>query len=210
MNIQETQKNILESDSFVLEETKKIQYAYELKHVIRYGFGREEEIKTESVAEHVYALHLLADYFLPLEDPDKNMDWAKIHDFLQYHDIDEIETGDTIGYLKTDAQRAIEAEAAIEVVKKFPTHLQPKIQSLIDEYDAQETPESKFAKALDRIEPQFQLFSVSGKKVVVHQKTTREQNDRIKIPFLKPYPYLYRFYEVATEHMEKDNFFTKD
>ncbi len=205
----ETQKNILESDEFVLSETRKIQYAYGLKHVTRYSIDRHEEIQSESVAEHVYALHLLADYFLPLEDPEKKMDWNKIHDMLQYHDIDEIETGDTIGYLKTDADRAREAEAASRVIANFPASLQPRITNVLDEYEAQETAEAKFSKALDRIEPQFHIFTTEGKKLMMKTKPTVEQHDKIKESYLQPYPYMYRFYRVAREIMLKEGFFAE-
>lgn len=207
MEITDLKKKILESDEFVIEETKRIQYAYELKQVIRYAVDRKEEVQSESVAEHVYALHLLADYFLPLEDAEHELDWAKIHDMLQYHDIDEIETGDTIGYLKTDEQRAQEAEAVKRVILNFPQHLQSKIRLVIEEYEQQETKEAQLAKALDRIEPMFQQYSENGKKVMDIQKTTREQATRIKKPYLEPFPFMYRFFEVVEEDMEKKGFF---
>lgn len=208
-NISDIQKQILESDDFVLSETKKIQYGYGLKEVIRYMVDREEEITTESVAEHVYALHLLADYFMPLEDTGKELDQIKVHTMIQYHDIDEIETGDILGYLKTDEQRAEEAKTAERVIQKLPEHMQAEILVLNKEYNAQETAESKFVKALDRIEPLFQVFTENGKKVMHLQKTTSEQSRGLKENYLKPYPYLYRFYRVIEETMEKEGFFHK-
>lgn len=70
--LEQIRKNILESDEFVLSETGKIQYLYGLKHETRYIVERNEDVASESVAEHVYALHILADYFLPLEDIERN------------------------------------------------------------------------------------------------------------------------------------------
>lgn len=207
--IQETQNKIVTSDKFVLSETAKIQYSYGLKHVIRYVVEREEEIGTESVAEHVYALHLLADYFLPLEDSEQKMDWSKIHDMLQYHDIDEIETGDIIGYLKTESQKAEEAKAMERVILRFPEHLQGKIQKVIREYDEQITSEAKFAKALDRIEPLFQIFNQNGKKILKLQNTTRKQSWEHKEPYLKSYKYLFRFLTVIEETMENEGYFSQ-
>ena len=207
IDIATTQKQILESDEFVLSETRKIQYTYGLKHETRYIVERTEEVSSESVAEHIYALHILADYFLPLEDPQKEIDWIKIHDMLQYHDIDEIETGDTIGYLKTDEQRALEAKAALRVIKNFPEHMQAMIKDTIDEYEAQESREANFAKALDRIEPLFQLYNGNGKKILKLQQTTREQSVGIKKPYIKPFPLMFRFYEVIEATMEKEGYF---
>jgi len=206
---QEIQVKIMESDEFVLSETAKIQYTYGLKHETRYIIDRDEEIASESVAEHIYALHILGDYFLPLEDARQEMDWVKVHDFLQYHDIDEIETGDKIGYLKTDADRALKAQAAVRVVAQFPLHLQDKITALLREYDAQSTQEATFAKALDRIEPLFQLYNENGKKILKLQRTTQEQSVGIKEAYIKPFPYLYRFYQVLEGEMEQQGFFHK-
>jgi len=207
MNITETIENIIKSDEFVLSETKKIQYGYGLKRVIRYIVERNEEIATESVAEHVYALHLLADYFLPLEDQNHTMDWTKVHDMLQYHDIDEIETGDIIGYLKTDADREAEETAAEKVLASFPAHLQPKVHAINEEYNAQQSPEAKFAKALDRIEPVFQIYNDNGKKIMHLQKTTKEQAHHHKAPYVSDYPCLKRFFEVIEATMDKEGFY---
>jgi 5'-deoxynucleotidase YfbR-like HD superfamily hydrolase len=90
MDIAETRKQIMESDDFVLSEVKKLQTLYELKNVIRYGRERVHEGDTESVAEHLYAIHSLIDYFLPIEDTGVSWDTLKIHQLAQYHDIDEI------------------------------------------------------------------------------------------------------------------------
>ncbi len=205
--LETVQKRILDSDEFVLEETRKIQYAYGLKHVTRYIVDRNERILTESVAEHVYALHLLADYFLPLEDPEQKLDWQKVHDMLQYHDIDEIETGDVIGYLKTPEQKAEEAKAMIRVIGRFPEHMQSRIRDIVTEYDELETDEAKFTKALDRIEPLFQIYSKNGKQILEIQKTTREQSWNHKEPYIKTFPYLYRFLCVIEKTMEKEGYF---
>ena len=206
-DISSIQKQIQESDDFVLSETKKIQYAYGLKHETRYIVDRKEELATESVAEHVYALHILADYFLPIDDSEKKLDWVKIHNMVQYHDIDEIETGDKIGYLKTDAERAAEGEAMHRVISQLPSHMQEQLQSDLEEYEELKTPEAKFTKALDRIEPLFQLYNENGKKILHLQETTAEQSRVPKEQIIKPFPYMFRFYEVLEETMEKEGFF---
>lgn len=203
----DVQAQIANSDAFILEETKRIQYAYALKRETRYIIERVEAVASESVAEHIYGLHIIADYFLPIEDPNQQLDWMKVHDMLQYHDIDEIETGDKIGYLKTDAERSEEAAAMIRVIRNFPTHLQEKLQAVLTEYEAQQSSEAKFAKALDRIEPLFQLYNDNGKKILALQQTTSKQSTQIKEDFIKPFPYLYRFYRVLQTTMEKEGFF---
>lgn len=206
-DIKEIQKQILESDDFVLEQVKKIHYGYGLKSVIRYMVDREEEIATESVAEHVYGMFLLAEYFLPLEDPEKKLNWAKIQKMIMYHDFDEIETGDVVSYLKTDEQREHEAEMMKSVVTKLPDHLQESFAQITEEYESQSTPEAKITKAIDRIEPAFQLFSENGKRVLQYQKTTLEQGRSTKVEYVRPFKYLSRFHEVIEKTMVKEGFF---
>lgn len=126
---------------------------------------------------------------------------------LQYHDIDEIETGDKIGYLKTDAERAAEAQATQGVVAQTPLHMQAQLTDILAEYDAQETIEARFAKALDRIEPAFQLYNENGKTICKLQKTTTEQSKSLKESYTKPFPLMYRFFIVTHAAMEKAGFF---
>jgi 5'-deoxynucleotidase YfbR-like HD superfamily hydrolase len=207
MNISAIQDRIQSSDEFVLAETKKIQYGYGLKQTIRYMIERDEVIASESVAEHVYGMFLLADYFLPLEDAEKQWDWHRVRQMILYHDFDEIETGDVVSYLKTDAQRAEEAEMMKRVIEKMPTHMQANFASVTSEYEAQATVEARFTKAIDRIEPAFQLFNANGKQVLQYQKTTLEQGRSTKVAYVKPFPYIKRFHQVIEKEMVKLGFF---
>lgn len=207
MNIIDIQQKILTDDLFVLEETRKIQYLYGLKTEIRYAYERHEDVHTESVAEHVYAMHVLASYFLPLEDSDKKLDWQKVYEMITFHDIDEVETGDMIGYLKTDAIRASEAAAAMRVIKRSPEVIKQHIQAVLEEYEALTTSEALFVKAIDRCEPIFHLFNEEGKKIFERNKTTREQSEGLKRPYVQNLPYLKRFFEVTGEAMEKDGYY---
>jgi len=207
MNIKDIQNQILSDDDFVLSETRKILYLYGLKKEIRYALERPESIGTESVADHVYAMHVLATYFLPLEDTEKQMDWQKIYEMITYHDIDEVETGDMIGYLKTDAIRAAEKLAAQRVIERSPTVIKNNIEATLQEYEALTTKEALFVKAIDRIEPTFHLYCEDGKKIFHKNKTTRAQSDGIKKPYVKDYLYLNRFFEVIGEQFEKEGFY---
>ena len=193
----------------ILMEVQKIQYLYGLKRVIRYHHTREEPLDTESVAEHVYGMLVLAQYFLPLEDPENKWDHAKITDMILYHDIDEIETGDKIGYLKTDADRAQEAVAALRVIGHLPESMKAHISSRMKEYDAQMSTEARFAKAIDRIEPSFHLYSENGKGVMHQYKQTRDQHMRIKEAYVEPFPMLKAFNIAIAEEMQKQGFFTE-
>ena len=67
MNIAKTNEQILASDDFVLTEVHKLLIFYVLKKEIRYDLKRNQDCDTESVAEHVYAMHSLIDYFCHLK-----------------------------------------------------------------------------------------------------------------------------------------------
>lgn len=193
----------------ILEETKKLQYFYGLKHEIRYADERSETTITESVAEHIYGMHILASYFLPLEDPEGNWDREKIYNLITWHDIDEIETGDIIGYLKTDEDRVREAAAKKVVIEKSPTLLQPFILDLLEEYEQRESIESQYVKAIDKMEPMCQVFNENGKKILLSNKTTYDEHRRIKDPYVQNFPHIKHFTEVIGKEMLDQGFFTE-
>ena len=58
---------------------------------------------------------------MPPEDPEGDWDELKIHKMAQYHDIDEIETGDIADIHKTSADFANEKDAYMKVIKRLPT-----------------------------------------------------------------------------------------
>lgn len=209
MNLEETRKRIMEDDEFVLKETKGIQFLYELKHEIRYA--RKRDVRdTESVAEHVYGMMMLLEYFLPLEDTERTWNHERIRRMALIHDIDEIETGDTIGYLKTDEDRAREMDSVKRVIGKLSDVLKETFTVLAEEYEKQETPESRFVKAIDRIEPLFHIYSPEGRRILNENKTTFNQSNSLKEKYVRPYPYLDRFNKVISEKMIAEEYFAPE
>lgn len=180
-----------------------------MKRIIRYNRTRQEEIDTESDAEHVYGMFSLVDYFLPLES-DGSWDYARAQQLALYHDIDEILTGDRIGYLKTEADRAQEYNAQQEVVKLLPEIMRTRASAVIKEYEEQGTIESKFVKAIDKIEPLFHLINENGKEILRINKTTYSQNRSIKDRYVADFPYIKRFNEVLSVYMLKNGFFAPE
>ncbi len=207
----ETREKIITSDDFVLSEVDKLRVLYGLKKEIRYDQERVNESHTESVAEHIYALHCLIDYFLPLENPEGDWDALKIHQMAQYHDIDEIETGDTLGWLKSKAEQNNERKAAELVIEKLPDCLKEYIRDTLDEYKLQKSKESQFVKAIDKLEPLFQLYDDEGTETMHKNKTTRDKSDSIKYPYVNEFPTIKKFVEVITEKYVRNNdFYSKN
>ena len=210
MNLSETRNRILEDEDFVISELQKVQTLYELKKVIRYNHTRQNEQHTESVAEHIFGMHCLIDYFLPLENDNNGWDSEKIRVMAQYHDIDEVITGDIVGYKKSISEQAQERTASEEVINRLPELLQEKVRLVLDEYELKATPEAKFVKAIDKIEPVFHLYNKTGKDTLSYLKTTKNQHDRIKYPYVNGFPIIKRFVDVMTLQFEKEGFYHRE
>lgn len=194
----------------VLAEVQKLQYLYGLKHEIRYGDNRSEETTTESVAEHIYGMHILASYFISMEDPEGKWDREKISNLITWHDIVEIETGDIISYLKTDKDRAREETAMQVVIEKSPTVLQPFVTDLLKEYEARESIESQYVKAIDTVEPLCQVFNDNGKQILLKNKMTYTHYHDTKQPHVVNFPHIKNFIGIIGEEMKAEGFFTEE
>ena len=207
MTIEETRKKILEDEDFVMSEVRKLRYLYGLKREIRYALKRKEEVYTESVAEHVYGMLILTNYFLPLESRKNTVDEAMIYQMITWHDTDEIETGDILGQLKTDEDRKREEEATRVVLTKIPASLRLAAEEIINEYNAKKTFEARFTRAIDKIEPLFEVMDENYKEIFRRNKTTRKQSDSIKQPYVQDFPCIKRFTDVISEYLDKHGFF---
>ena len=197
--------NRIFTEEDILEEVAKLQYCYGLKQEIRYGEGRLDQ--TESVAEHIYGMHVLASYFIELEDPQHSWDAKRIFEMITWHDMDELETGDVIGYKKTQADRERGANAMEVVLQKLPSAVATRVRDIVEEYESQGTVEARFVKALDKVEPLFHLYNENGKTILIRNKTTQADSRKIKDSYVAPFPYLRQFNDVINERMENEGFF---
>ena len=109
--------------------------------------------KTESVAEHSWRVSLMAS-LLRHEFPELDMD--KVVSMCLIHDLGECFTGDIPAFVKTDADRKTEDTLLEQWVKSLPEEISSDLAALYKEMDAQETPEAKLYKALDKLEALIQ------------------------------------------------------
>lgn len=210
MTLEEIRKRILEDDAFVMSEVQKLRYIYKLKKEIRYAQKREEVLDTESVAEHIFGMHVLANYFLPLEDTKGEWDKLKILEMITWHDIDEIETGDILYHRKTDKDRE-EAEAILpKVISGFPDSIHRFTTELLTEYETRKTPESKFVKAIDVVEPLIEVRTESYKTIMHSNGITLKNHWGSKRRHAENFPYILRFMEVVTDHLDANGFFLSE
>ncbi len=195
------------TDEEVLNEVHRIAYLSKLKSVMRYQLLRNEEHNTESVAEHTFAMFNLARYFLPLEDPERTMNWEKVMTIIIWHDLGEIEMDrDILGLDKTDADRKQAREGLHDIYKNTPELLRVEIETHVEEYETRVSLEAKFVNALDKIEPAFELFRPGGAERVINgMKLSKEKAEgyyEIKFRATKDFPYLSKFtYVMLDEFM---------
>lgn len=208
IDIASIREKILTDDAFVLAETKKLQYLYGLKHEIRYDLSRAQHDYSESVAEHIYAMHMISDYFLPLEDLDQVLDQTKVKTMISWHDMDELETGDKVSWKKTAADIESEKTAWTAVIPHIPDLLRETVIKAVGEYENLTSPEAKFVKGIDKIEPLFQMYNEKGKQWSHTMGMKRFDADRIKQPYIESFPCMQRFTDVIHDQMEREGFFT--
>ncbi len=117
----------------------------------------------ENDAEHAWHMALMT--VLLSEYANEKIDVLRTVTMLLIHDIVEIDSGDTYAYdtegKKTQKQR--EQKAADRLFNLLPEDQAEKLYNLWIEFEEHKTPESKFANAMDRVQPTI-LNDASGGK----------------------------------------------
>lgn len=131
-----------------------LAFAEALKRELRHSWlsnGRQE-----SVAEHSWQMGLLA--LLAHRHLEHPVDLDRALRMILIHDLAEAECGDQPYFAVTD--RAAKTERERAAMEKIRAMLDPatgdEIVSLWAEYEAGETPEAKFCRALNALEVQIQ------------------------------------------------------
>ena len=101
---------------------------------------------------------LLADYAREEVDVDR------VIEMLLVHDLVEIDAGDTFIYDTAARERQAEKEraAADRIFGLLPPDQAAALRASWDEFEARQTPEAKFAFALDRLQPLLLNFHTQG------------------------------------------------
>ena len=131
-------------------------------------------VRKENDAEHAWHMAimtvLLAGY------ANEKIDVLKTVTMLLIHDIVEIDAGDTYAYdaenLKT--QKAREDAAKERIFSLLPDEQKEELIALFDEFEAFETPESKFAHAMDNLQPLMLNNSNGGADWKEHEVTAQQ------------------------------------
>lgn len=149
---------------------KQLDFALEIdkeKNVLRQthlsGHGRRE-----NDAEHAWHMALMA--ILLSEYANEEIDVLKTVTMLLIHDLVEIDAGDTYAYdaegNKTKKHR--EEKAADRIYGLLPKDQQEKLRALWDEFEKWESPEARFAHAMDCVQPLMLNAATDGKSWEEH------------------------------------------
>jgi putative hydrolase of HD superfamily len=132
-----------------------------LKAVIR-GSRIADGSRRENSAEHSWHLALFA--LVLSEWAAGDVDISRVVRMLLLHDLVEIECGDTplFDAAGADGQRQREESAADVVFAHLPPDQGSSLRALWREFENAETPDAKFAKALDRLQPILLNHAVGG------------------------------------------------
>ncbi len=134
----------------------------QLKQISRQTYLADGSRK-ENDAEHSWHLAIMA--VLMGEYANQSIDVLRVVSMVLLHDIVEIDAGDTYAYDKEGnaTKRDREVAAAKRLFPILPEDQAAYFYELWEEFEAAETPEAKFAHALDNIQPML-LNDASGGK----------------------------------------------
>lgn len=122
----------------------------------------------ENDAEHAWHMAvmvmILSEYATEKIDPFRTMSMLLIHDLI------EIYAGDTYAFDETakKSQRERELLAADRLYQKLPEDQGRFLRQLWDEFEEQKTPEARFARAMDNLQPMMLNKATDGISWVEH------------------------------------------
>lgn len=170
---------------------KQLDFALEIdkeKNIFRQthlsGHGRNE-----NDAEHAWHMAIMA--YLLKEYSNEPVDITKVMVMCLIHDIVEIEAGDTYAYDEEakKTQKAREEAAKEKLYSMLPEDQKQELMALFEEFEEQKTPEAKFARAMDNLQPlllndsndgtDWKNHQVSASQVYGRQGQTKEGSEAL-------------------------------
>ncbi len=167
--------------AFILEADKE-------KNILRQthlsGYTRQE-----NDAEHAWHIAMMT--YLLKEYANEEFDVAKAMMMALIHDIVEIDAGDTYAYdtkgLVTQKER--ESKAADRIFGLLPNDQKEHLITLFEEFEEGKTPEARFAKTMDNLQPillndynngaDWRTHEVNKSQVLNRQKSSKLGSEEI-------------------------------
>lgn len=137
----------------------------------------------ENDAEHAWHMAVMA--LVLSEYSNEPIDLLKTISMILIHDVVEIDAGDTYAYdeeaKKTQKER--ESKAADRLFGMLPVGQAERFKMLFLEFEEQKTPEARFARAMDNIQPLMLNAATNGKawqERGIHVNQVLERNAKTK------------------------------
>ncbi|MEN9628336.1 MAG: hypothetical protein RJA10_1563 [Pseudomonadota bacterium] len=146
----------------------------------------------ENSAEHSWQIAMLALSLLPHAPEPVNAE--RVVGLLLVHDVGEIDTGDTLVYIDAGAaeRKAAERVAVQRIFGLLPPAQAAQFLALWDEFDAERTPEARFAHAVDRAMPALLNLAGGGQSWVENGISHARVVQRIGPPIAQGCPALWQ------------------
>lgn len=186
---------------------KQLAFALEIdkeKNIFRQthlsGHGRNE-----NDAEHAWHMAIMA--YLLREYANEKVDITKVMLMCLIHDIVEIEAGDTYAYDEESqkTQKAREDAAKEKLYSLLPEDQKKELTALFDEFEESQTPEARYAHAMDNLQPLLLNNSNNGSDWKEHQVSARQvygRQSKTKLGSEKLYEVTD---QIIQEHIKKGN-----
>ncbi|WP_041058397.1 HD domain-containing protein [Vibrio owensii] len=174
----------------------------QLKSVLRRTRVKSADRRLENSGEHSWHVALMA--VLMQEHANAPIDIARVMKMLLIHDAVEIDAGDTFVYdvAASKEQEEKELKAAERLFGMLPSDQGDELFSLWKEFEAAQSDDAKYAKALDRLIPMLLNYHNDGQSWKEHG-VTREQaltiNKRIEFGSVTLWDKAKELIEEATE-----------
>lgn len=157
-----------------LNEVEKLKMIYRQNVVV-------DGSRAENSAEHSWHVALMAVLLLPHSDLE-GIDLLRVVKMLLIHDIVEIDAGDTFLYddVANQDKEAREEKSAQRIFGMLPIAQRDELLELWHEFDRRDTPDSRFAAALDGLHPLMNHLASDGKGIRKHHLRTQQIVDKKK------------------------------
>ena len=186
---------------FILEVDK-------LKHVLRQTILMDKS-RRENSAEHSWHIALTV-MLLSEYARDGEIDFFRVMKILLVHDLIEIDAGDTYCYDDQGRkdQAAREKLAADRIFNILPPDQARIFRDLWDEFEERKTPESRFANALDRVQPFLHNYFTRGQTWQENDIKSAQVKARMQ-PVDDGAPVLWRYVSSLIDDAVKNGFLSK-
>jgi putative hydrolases of HD superfamily len=159
--------------------------AVNLKNISRQGWINKLSLKhPESVADHSYSMAIMGMVISDLE----NYNSEKILKMILLHDLAESKIGDyTPNQISKENKIKIENNAYDEIINSLPDAIKLQYGQIWEEYQKQESPESKIVHQIDKLEMALQakMYQKEGLPKETIESFFKSAENEITHPKLK-------------------------